>query len=57
MGAKRIRLIHESSAITDLLRQQGGRAGGEALLHGSRHDGEPAWAGGGRHGHARHGHR
>ena len=36
---------------------QGGRAGGEALLHGSRHDGEPAWAGGGRHGHARHRHR
>ena len=36
---------------------QGGRAGGEALLHGPRHDGKPAWAGGGRHGHARHRHR
>jgi hypothetical protein len=36
---------------------QGGRAGGEALLHGPRHNGEPAWAGGGRHGHARHRHR
>src|SRR5262252_648782 len=34
---------------------QGGRAGGEALLHGPRHDGKPA--GGGRHGHARHRHR
>jgi hypothetical protein len=36
---------------------QGGQAGGEALLHGPRHDGEPAWAGGCRHGHARHRHR
>ena len=36
---------------------RGGRAGGEALLHGPRHDGEPAWAGGGWHGHARHRHR
>ena len=36
---------------------QGGRAGGEVLLHGPRHDGKPAWAGGGRHRHARHRHR
>ena len=36
---------------------KGGRAGGEALLHGPRHDGEPAWAGGGRHRHVRHRHR
>jgi transposase len=35
---------------------QGCRAGGEALLHGPRHDGEPAWAGGGRHRHVRHRH-
>ena len=32
---------------------QGRRAGGKALLYGPRHHGEPAWAGGGRHGHAR----
>ena len=36
---------------------QGDRAGGEALLYGPRHHGEPAWAGGCRHGHARHRHR
>ena len=36
---------------------QGRRAGGEALLYGPRHHGEPAWAGGGRHGHARQWHR
>src|SRR6266496_2595959 len=32
---------------------QGRRAGGEALLYGPRYHGEPAWAGGGRQGHAR----
>ena len=36
---------------------QGRRAGGETLLYGPRHHGEPAWAGGGRHGHARQWHR
>src|SRR5262249_1047521 len=46
---------HDRSRLPTL--PQGSRAGGEALLHGPRHDGEPAWAGGGRHGHARHRHR
>ena len=32
---------------------QGRRAGSKALLHGPRHYGEPPWAGGGGHGHAR----
>ena len=32
---------------------QGRRAGSKALLHGPRHHGEPPWAGGGGHGHAR----
>ena len=45
---------HERSRQPSL--PQGCRAGGEALLHGPRHDGEPAWAGGGRHRHVRHRH-
>ena len=36
---------------------QSRRTGGEALLYGPRHHGEPAWAGGGRYGHARQWHR
>ena len=34
---------------------EGCRAGGEALLHGACHHGEPEWPGRGRSGHARHG--
>src|ERR1700758_4873609 len=46
---------HERSRQPPL--PQGRRARGEALLYGPRHHGEPARAGGGRHGHARQWHR
>ena len=36
---------------------QGSQTGGQALLYGPRHHGEPAWAGGGRQGHACQWHR
>jgi len=56
-GQKRKNDTHASTSDPDsrLYRKAAGR--GEAVLHGPRHHGEPAWAGGSRHGHARQWHR
>src|SRR5271166_6206919 len=58
-GQKRKNDTHASTTDPDsrLYRKAAGRAGGEAILHGPRHHGEPAWAGGGRHCYARQRHR
>ena len=48
---KRHACEHQRSRLPSL--PQGRRAGSKALLHGPRHHGEPPWAGGGGHGHAR----
>ena len=57
-GQKRKNDTHASTSDPDSQAlSQGGRPGGKALLHGPRHHGEPAWAGGGRHGHASQWHR
>src|SRR6202040_2726283 len=48
---KRYACEHQRSRLPSL--PQGRRAGSKALLHGPRHHGEPPWAGGGGHGHAR----
>ncbi len=53
-GQKRKNDTHASTSDpNEQALPQGSRAGGEALLYGPRHHGEPAWAGGGRIGHAR----
>jgi len=57
-GQKRKNDTHASTSDPDsrLYRKAAGR-GGKTLLYGPRHHGEPAWAGGGRHGHASQWHR
>jgi transposase len=57
-GQKRKNDTHASTTDPDCrLYRKSGRARGEALLYGPRHHGEPAWVGGGRHGHAGQRHR
>ncbi|MGY4485443.1 transposase [Bradyrhizobium sp. LM3.2] len=57
-GQKRKNDTHASTSDPDSrLYRKGGRTGGQALLYGPRHHGEPAWAGGGRQGHACQWHR
>ena len=57
-GQKRKNDTHASTSRFRLpALPQSRRPGGEALLYGPRHHGEPAWAGGGRHGYARQRHR
>jgi hypothetical protein len=56
-GQQRKNDTHASTSDPDSRLYRKARwARGKALLHGPRHHGEPAWAGGGRHGHPRHRH-
>ena len=58
MAQKRKNDTHASTSDPDSrLYRKAARTGGQALLYGSRHHGEPAWAGGGRQGHACQWHR
>ena len=52
-GQQRKNDTHASTSDPDCRLPARPPGGSKALLHGPRHHGEPAWAGGGRHGHAR----